>query len=259
MIKCNYHFGDETQPLLAFAIHNGHRMPEELLPLTGVDEAGRLQEEDPLTGKFAGRFANNIIVHTSRFALDLNRSPEKAIYLQPEDAWGLPVRTQELPEQLLHDMQISYQEWYCLVKYQITRMLSRHKLLIVLDLHSYNHRRGGPEAPPDPQVMNPDIILGRSNMPEQYYDLVENLRERLDGKDFLGELLDCRCDVKFSGGYFPRWLHNTFPGRVLCIAVEFKKIFMNEWTGRHNPAALMILSEIFTEQVQKWLKTVFPD
>ncbi|HNQ43809.1 MAG TPA: N-formylglutamate amidohydrolase, partial [Candidatus Cloacimonadota bacterium] len=155
MINCNYTFGDETQPLLAFAIHNGHRMPKAILNFTEVSEADRFREEDPHTGRFAQRFSNHIIVHTSRFALDLNRPLNRAVYQHPEDAWGLKVRNQEIPAEVMMDLQSSYQEWYCLVKYQINRLLERHEFLTILDLHSFNHRRGGPDAPPDPQEMNP--------------------------------------------------------------------------------------------------------
>jgi N-formylglutamate deformylase len=37
--------------------------------------------------------------------------------------------------------------------------------------------------------------------------------------------------VKFFGGHFPRWIHATFPGQACALAVEFKKTFMDEWTG----------------------------
>jgi len=253
MIDAYFHFGDFNLPLLAFAIHNGHRLPPELCPTMGIDEATCLREEDPFTDGFASRFANRVIVNTSRFAIDLNRNRENCIYLQPEDAWGLPVRSAPLPEELQDKLRGAYDNWYRLVEYQIERLLQNHSRLLVLDLHSYNHRRGGPEAQPDPQIQNPDIILGRNILPESCYPLIEKLRTRLDGAAFAEKAIDCRCDVKFSGGNFSRRLNRTYEGKVCCLAVEFKKTFIDEWTGTRNLSAISELQELFYQAVMAWL------
>jgi hypothetical protein len=56
--------------------------------------------------------------------------------------------------------------------------------------------------------------------------------------DFLGRHLDVRENVKFQGGYFGRWIHRTFPESGCALAIEFKKFFMDEWTGRPDPRQL---------------------
>jgi hypothetical protein len=76
----------------------------------------------------------------------------------------------------------------------------------------------------------------------------------LNGAAYQGTTLDCRCDVKFSGGYFSRWVNATFPGSCLCLAVEFKKIFMNEWTGELNLDAYNELRFLFHDTITKWVK-----
>ncbi len=253
MIYSDIYLGDRNFPLLAFALHNGHYMPEELLDNCGIDEATRLREEDPYTNGFAECFPNRIIVQTSRFAVDLNRSPQKAVYQKPEDAWDLPVRNLPLSEKMKTMLLSSYTDWYKIARYQIERLLQFNSQLIVLDLHSYNHRRGGPNANPDPQCNNPDIILGRNNLPESVYPYIENLRSSLNGIPFQNTCLDCRCDVKFAGGYFSRWVNDTFGNRILCLAVEFKKIFMDEWTGELNLTAYNQLKKIFQTAVLNWM------
>ncbi|MCB5261382.1 MAG: N-formylglutamate amidohydrolase [Candidatus Cloacimonetes bacterium] len=253
MIRSKFHFSDSASPVLALAIHNGHRLPEALLPYTQISAEDRFREEDPHTGSIANRYANHIILETSRFAVDLNRSPEKAVYQNPEDAWGLVVRNGVLPHSVLSGLLYSYQNWYTTLRYQLERMLERHPVVIVLDLHSYNHRRGGPDAPPDPQEKNPDIILGRSNLPEGYYHFIEDLRQRLDGQSFAWGSLDVRCDVKFPGGHLPRFLNDRYPGKVICVAVEFKKIFMDEHSGVLNPVRLDSLRQTFHQHSQAWV------
>ena len=65
----------------------------------------------------------------------------------------------------------------------------------------------------------------------------ENVREgtkqevKFEDFDFFGRKLDVTTNGKFPGGNFARWIHNTFPDSACCIAIEFKKIFMDEWSG----------------------------
>lgn len=190
---------------------------------------------------------------TSRFAVDLNRNPAKAVYLTPEDCWGLNARTSPIPEALLAELRGDYQSWYALLDYQIDRLLKLHPFLVILDLHSYNHRRGGPDAEVDPQAGNPDIIIGRSNLQERHYAAAEDLRARLDGQLLLGQPLDCRADVKFTGGNLSRWLNSRHPERLICLAIEFKKIFMDEWSGRLDLPAFQSLKQLFLGGVRNWL------
>jgi N-formylglutamate amidohydrolase len=250
MIRSFVELLDESVPVLALAIHNGHEMHPELLANCGISEADRLREEDPFTDVFTNAFANKIIVYTSRFTVDLNRNPDKAVYQTPEDCWGLPARINPISEELLAELKQSYNEWYSLLTYTVKRLLKKHPFLLILDLHSFNHRRKGADAEPDPQLENPDIILGRNNMPLSYYPFVECLRSQLDKKEIDSHTLDCRIDVKFTGGYVSRWLHHSFPNQVLCPAVEFKKIFMDEWSGLLDKGFQTKLSNVFFNSVE---------
>lgn len=257
MLQTSVNILDESLPLLATAIHNGHRLPPELLETCGISEADRLREEDPHTGEFARLFHNHIVVESSRFAIDLNRSLEKAVYLIPQDCWGLPARKQPIPKATLERLQEDYDSWYRLLAYQVERLLKLHPFLVVLDLHSYNHRRGGPDAEPDPQIKNPDIIIGRSNLKDKHYPAAEALRAILDGQPYLGKALDCRLDVKFTGGNLSRWLNSHYPERLICLAIEFKKTFMDEWTGTLDPKAFQELKQIFVGGTRPWLDSQF--
>ena len=50
--------------------------------------------------------------------------------------------------------------------------------------------------------------------------------------DFNGRRLDVRENIAFQGkGEQTRFVHQHYPGRGCAIAVEFKKFFMDEWTG----------------------------
>lgn len=96
-------------PVVATAVHAGHDLrPEVALEIALSDDERRL-EEDPHTGEWASVGDSSVVVHRSRFEVDLNRSREQAVYLQPADAWGLHVWKGSLPAEVaegsraLHD------------------------------------------------------------------------------------------------------------------------------------------------------------
>ena len=45
----------------------------------------------------------------------------------------------------------------------------------------------------------------------------------------------------FKGGYLARWIHQKYPKSVCSLSIEFRKFFMDEWTGLPNPE---IINEI---------------
>ena len=254
MIRTDYIFGNSKCKVLALAIHNGHNMPDKLLENCGIDEASRLREEDPHTGTIASLFENHIIVHDSRFMIDLNRVIQDSVYQEPDDCWGLKARKNPLSLDYLFELHSMHKAWYDVLKYQLDRILLFQPQILILDLHSYNHHRLGPDKPEDDPLLNPDIILGRSNLHPMHYPLIEKLRSRLDGLTWQGKTLDCRCDVKFSGGYLSRWINSTYPNRAICLAIEFKKIWMDEWSGKVYEPGFSELKALFKEQFSDFCK-----
>ena len=105
--------------------------------------------------------------------------------------------------------------------------------VVVFDLHSYNHRRQGPDALHADQQQNPEVNIGTGTMDrERWAPIVDRIINELREFDYHDRQLDVRENVKFQGGHFPRWIHETFPDSVCAIAIEFKKFFMDEWTGQ---------------------------
>jgi N-formylglutamate deformylase len=76
-------------PVVACAVHAGHDVRPEVVALLAVDDATRLREEDPHTGGWTALAPTRLVAHRSRFEVDLNRSRPQAVYLEPDDAWGL--------------------------------------------------------------------------------------------------------------------------------------------------------------------------
>ena len=78
-------------PIVAAAVHDGHELRAEVAKLMALGDSERKREEDPYTGGWTAVAPTRIIGLNSRFEVDLNRPREKAVYLTPEDAWGLDV------------------------------------------------------------------------------------------------------------------------------------------------------------------------
>ena len=220
-----------NSPIVCTAIHNGHDVSKEVLKNLAVSEDIRLMEEDPYTERFTQFSSNTIIGRTSRFEVDLNRSVEKCIYKNPEDAWDIKTR-KETPSDLVISQSLEkYHDFYASAKYHFVQLEKKFGKFFVYDIHSYNHHRKGPEAGFDDPMLNPEIIIGTNNMPEKWFPLVDKIQNKLTSFNYFGRSLDARINVKFPGGHFSRWIHNNFPDSACCIAIEFKKIWMDEWTG----------------------------
>jgi hypothetical protein len=132
-----------------------------------------------------------------------------------------------------------YDAFYAEAHRIFSEMERRFERFVVLDLHSYNHRRAGSDQPPEPAEANPEVNVGTGTLDRNRWSgLVERFIADLRGFDFLGRHLDVRENVRFRGGDFSRWLHETFPESACCLAIEFKKFFMDEWTGEISPEEL---------------------
>lgn len=219
-------------PLVAAAIHDGHSVRDEVAEQISLSEAERLREEDPFTGALTAVAETRIVVGRSRFEVDLNRPREKAVYRKPEDAWGLKVWQDEPSESLVDRSLDLYDSFYLEAHRIFTEKARIHGRFVVLDLHSYNHRREGPLAPPAPPEGNPEVNVGTGAMDRaKWSPLVEGFIRDLRAFDYMGRNLDVRENVKFRGGHFSRWIHESFPDSGCSLAIEFKKFFMDEWTG----------------------------
>ena len=64
---------------------------------------------------------------------------------------------------------------------------------------------------------------------------VESFMDGPSSFDFDGRRLDLRENVSFKGGNLSRWIHENYPEAGCSLSIDFKKFFMDEWTGRPDP------------------------
>jgi N-formylglutamate deformylase len=224
--------GEWTGPIVATSVHAGHGLRPEIAEAMVLDEAERFREEDPFTDRIAAVVPDRVITSRSRFEADLNRPRREAVYRSPEDCWGLDVwREGVLSDELFEGSLETYDAFYDALAPRLDALAERGPF-VLLDVHSYNHRRDGADAPPAPRAENPEINVGTGSVDD---DLFGPLVER-----FMGDIrqassgsgpLDARENVAFEGRNLAWWVHDRYP-RVGCVlALEFKKTFMDEWSG----------------------------
>ena len=233
-------------PLVATAIHAGGGLREETHARVALDEAERLREEDPFTDLWTDVAPTRVIGTRSRFEVDLNRPREKAVYRTPEDAWGLHVwKHATIPDDVADRSLAQYDAFYQALDSLYTEIAERHGTFVVYDLHTYNHRRQGPDGPEADADGNPQVNIGTGTLQnrDKFAGLIDRFIRELSSFDFPGGKLDVRENVKFFGGQHPRWAHQRFPDQACVLAVEFKKFFMDEWTGEPDMTLVDAIGE----------------
>ena len=224
-------------PIVATAIHDGHELRDEVAAAMILADADRLREEDPFTGQAVAGVANNIVVHRSRFEFDLNRGADGAVYETPEQSWGLEVWSGAPPRAMVEQSLAIHAAYYRMLGHYLDDIADQFGRFVLLDVHSYNHRRDGADGLAAAQDKAPDVNIGTFSMPRaEWAFLLDPLIEAMRAFDFNGRRLDVRENVAFQGkGEQTRFVHDRYPGKGCAIAIEFKKFFMDEWTGEPDP------------------------
>ncbi len=240
MTEENWLIAKGDGPVVATAIHAGHSLRDEIAGLTALDEETRLREEDPFTDQWLSIADTTIAVSMSRFEVDLNRPRESAVYIKNSDAWGLDLWKEPPSLDVIERSLAKYDRFYEDLAAVCDEVAARHNRFVVFDLHSYNHRRLGPDAPVDAPADNPEINVGTGSVDRTIWgDVVDSFCQGLGSHPFDGGHLDVRENVRFKGGHMSRWLNERYAGRGCCLAIEVKKIYMDEWTGESDEAVIV--------------------
>jgi N-formylglutamate amidohydrolase len=249
--------GQLRGPIVATAIHAGHDLRDEVERRILLSDTERLREEDPYTDRLIEPAGLQVVVDRSRFEVDLNRQRDGAVYREPEDAWGMDIWDGPLPEPLIRRSLDIYDEFHSRLAALLDR-LAEDGPFVLLDVHSYNHRRGGPRAAAAPAESNPDVNVGTGSLPrDRCAPVVDTLIDSLDGTEVArGHPLDVRENVRFKGADLDRWVHERYPETACALALEFKKTFMDEWTGRVHEHDLDELTAAIASSVPDVVRAV---
>lgn len=223
------HFANS--PFWTMAIHDGHQVDPIVASFFQLDEAQRTREEDAHTSFIAELpDINQVFIGTSRFQLDLNRPEKDAVYLRPEQAWGIQVWKHPVPPTLVHQLHQDHRNFYQQIDTHIQNTIDKHGHFIVFDVHSYNAQRINEKETIDKKA-NPQINLGTYYNKEKWRPFINLFIACVRRRQLLGNAIDIRENIKFKGGYLAQHILYKFGDRGCVLSIEFRKDFMNEWSG----------------------------
>lgn len=150
--------------IIATAIHAGHELRPAIAERMALPEADRLREEDPYTDRLIAGFDTQVHVARSRFEVDMNRDADGCVYRSPAEAWDLRVWHDEvLDDENIAASAALHQEFYDELRTRLDAIAAQGPF-VIYDVHSYNHRRDGANAPAAPEAENPEVNVGTGTM-----------------------------------------------------------------------------------------------
>jgi N-formylglutamate amidohydrolase len=234
-----FHFREPSGEL-GIALHAGSRVRPGLEELLNVGSEERRREEDLYTDLMIGDFPMVLMGRDSRFEYDLNWEEAQCIYEYGIKKWNLDVWKRPLSESERMLTLHKYREFHALLDLTVDYLVSKYGSGILYDIHSFRYQREGTvhwrEEP------NPEINLGTRYINRDYFaPQVEAFLEGISGWELDGSKLRVGENVLFPGGYLTRKYARTHNRQVLVLAVEFKKIYMDEWSHTLYPGRLELL------------------
>jgi N-formylglutamate deformylase len=224
---------DLSTPALVVAIHAGHNVREELLPLMQIPEKERLFEEDPATDRMIQGNANAVWGLDSRAEYDLNRPVERAVPLTAEQFWGVQVYRSALPDDMKRRSLVKHEAFYRFAGSCIQFLLERFGFCVIYDIHSYNISRQVEKGIGNPPLFNlGTALLDRS----RWGGRIDAWLHQLGRIEVPGIRTTVEENGVFSGaGELCRRLTGWDP-RILVLPTEIAKVYMDEYNGiLHEP------------------------
>ncbi|HLG20746.1 MAG TPA: N-formylglutamate amidohydrolase [Bdellovibrionota bacterium] len=229
------------EPLIALAIHAGHRVREEMTVKMSIEEDERLHEEDVHVEQFIAEAPIQMIGLDSRFEYDVNRPRGNSVYLKPMESWGKKVwRTPPSKDEL----EISYQkydEFHELLEFIVETITGYFPKPVILDLHSYNYRR---QSYNGKENSLPVLNLGTTALDrKKHAKSIDRALSDLAAIKLPGVPMVVKENDVFKGnGAVAKAMASKFPESLL-LNIEIKKVYMNEENGDFHPAILNALKE----------------
>src|SRR5690606_40371571 len=121
--------------------------------------------------------------------------------LDPADPWGIRFWNGPLSEDELALSRDEHDRFYSMFTALIEALLARWGCVLLLDIHSYNHRRDGADAAAADPAGNPDIELGVTTLDQSRWGgTARRFAAALRHKPVAGRLPDVRENVRYPTG-----------------------------------------------------------
>ncbi len=226
-------------PFVCTAIHAGGRMRHELQLKCALDEFDRWQEEDPDTDTFITAMPITVVGLDSRYAYDLNRTPDQAVF---DEAWGRKVWSRPLNREERQRSLARHRRFYEVMAALVGEIERRFGGCVVYDIHSYNWKRWDRPVP--------TFNIGSERLDPKWAPEVEAFAGLLAEQELPHEI-DTACavnDVFMGRGYNLAFISERFD-QTLVLATEVKKVYCDEETGERYPVITRALQQVFKQAI----------
>ena len=247
--SCEFHF--EAPAFFAgVSMHSGHRIRQEIVDILSVSDKDRYREEDPFMDRFISDFPIRILGRDSRFEYDLNRNPYMAVYEFDKAQWGLQIWKREVTSEQRSSSLRKHREFHELMEMVCRYMLRQNRHALLFDLHAYCYQREKRQAWHEDG--RPEINIGTGAVNRRIFEpAITCFKRNLCRTKINGQQLRISENEIFYGGYLSRHLSRMYHDRLLVLAIEYKKIFMDERTGKLYPDVLEALVRDFRKSADR--------
>lgn len=220
---------DEYSPIVCTAIHNGHKMRDDLQKSFLLTKQERFYEEDPYTDEMVSSFPIVLIGNDSRFEYDLNRAKTLSTYFKT--AWNKQVWQKPLSAKQRAESHSKHESFYNILEALLAKLEKQFKNSIVFDLHSYNHQRI--------ERQTPTFNIGSAQIDVERWGAIVGHFEKQLNKISLPNMdaYAATNDVFEGRGYLITHVNSHFDN-TLVLPLEVKKVFMDETKGEVYPLVL---------------------
>ena len=226
---------DLSTPALALAIHAGHNIRGELLPLMQIPEKERLFEEDPATDRMIRGCANAVWGLDSRAEYDLNRPAAGAVPLMAEQFWGVQVYRNTPTRTMVQRSLAKHEAFYRFIGTCIRVLLERFGFCAVYDIHAYNLSRQVEKGIANPPLFNlGTALIDRPRWGERIDAWLHELG-RIEIPGIAATVAENR--VFTGAGELCRRL-TGWDRNILVLPTEIAKVYMDEHTGSLHEARI---------------------
>jgi len=123
-----------------------------------------------------------------------------------------------------------FKEFHAILDIVVELMLEQDSPAVLFDIHSFCYQRERKINWFDDEM--PEINLGIRYINRHFFSpLIDCFLEGVSGTVIDGHPVRVVENELFPGGYLTRKYAQRQNRRVLVLAIEYKKIFMDEWTG----------------------------
>lgn len=219
-------------PYVCAAIHDGHRLREDLADKCLLDEKERLYEEDPHTGEFIQSMPITLVGGDSRYEYDLNRGEESCIY---NVAWGKEVWKKPLTTKQKEASLTKHRNFFRVVHALMEVLEKKFGACVVYDVHSYNYLRHETSYLFNIGIENIDI--------KRFNRHISHWKKQLMDIKIKKVATDVSVNHIFYGrGQLLKYAKAHFKN-TLVLATEIKKVFMDELSGEKYPIIVQSIAK----------------